>query len=77
VGIVTAAQAANAQRRIERIDQRTSARTRARGLAIEEAAHKAKADAQEAKRAADIAGGKRKPLLPRSVATTAAAQAAR
>jgi ProP effector len=80
VGTVTAEQAATAHRRIQRMEERHSARVRAHGLAIEEAARKAKADAEEAKRAAEIAAGKRKPLLrlPRSaVASTAAAQAVR
>jgi ProP effector len=69
-GVVTAIEAAHAQRILERIRARESARTRARGLAIEAAAQKAKAAAQdaqraaaEAKRAAEIAAGKRKPLL--------------
>ena len=75
-GVVSAEQAAMARRRIERIDQRHSARVRAHGLAIEEAALKAKAEAEEAKLAAEIAAGKRKPLLqmPRRGAAVAAQQ---
>src|SRR5262245_33208459 len=46
-GIVTPEQAATARQRIERLEARASARTRARGLAIEEAARKAKAEAEE------------------------------
>lgn len=78
-GVVTAAQAANARRRIEQIDQRTSRRVRAYGLAKEEEAAR-KAEAEAAKRTAEIAAGKRKSLLrlPQSVAASAAvAQAAR
>ncbi|HEY1246080.1 MAG TPA: ProQ/FinO family protein [Hyphomicrobiaceae bacterium] len=69
-GTVTADQAANARRRIERIDQRQSARVRARGLAIEAAAQNTKAEAEAAKRAAEetkreaeVRAGKRRPLL--------------
>ena len=71
-GTVTAAQAANARRHIERIEARHSARTRVRGLAIQEAALKAEAEA--AKRAAEVAAGKRRPLLrlSRQVAPLAA-----
>jgi ProP effector len=74
-GTVTAGQAATARCRIERIEARQSARVRARGLAMEAAALKEKADAEEAKRAAEIAAGKRKPLLrmPRHMAGSAAA----
>jgi ProP effector len=75
VGVVTAAQADYARRHIERIDARKSARVRARGLAIEAAVLKAKAEAEEATLAAEIAAGRRKPLLrlPRPVAASAAA----
>jgi len=69
-GVVTAEQAAYARRRIERIEARSSARTRARGLAKRAAALKAKTEAEEAKRAdeeakraVEVAAGKRKPLL--------------
>jgi ProP effector len=69
-GAVTADQAARARRHIERIEKRQSAQTRARGLAMEESVRKAKAEAEQvqreaaaAKRAAEIAAGKRKPLL--------------
>lgn len=75
-GLVTAAEAAHARCQIERIEARKSARARARGLAIEAAARKAKAEAEETKRvaeetkrAAEVAVGKRKPTLrlPRQV----------
>jgi ProP effector len=74
-GVVTAAEAALARRHIERINARASARTRAGGLAIEEA----KRAFEEAKRQAEIAAGKRKPMLrlPRSAVASVAAQAAR
>jgi ProP effector len=81
-GTVTPEQAAVARQRIEHLEARASARTRARGLAIEEAACKAKAEAEAAKRAAEaakreaeVAAGKRKPLLqlPRSAAASATA----
>jgi ProP effector len=62
-GVVTADEAAHAQRRVERIVARASSRTRARGLAIEEATIKAKTEAEEAKRAAEVAAGTRKPVL--------------
>lgn len=77
-GVVTAAQAANARRQIERMEERHSARVRAAGLAKEEAAGKAKAEAEAAKQAAEearrMAAG-RKPLLrlPRSASASAAA----
>lgn len=54
-GVVTADQAATARWRIERIEARKSAEVRARGLAIEAAAIKAKAEAEAAKRAAEEA----------------------
>jgi ProP effector len=85
-GTVTSEQAARARRHIERLEARHSARIRAKGLAMEAAARKAKAEAEaakqaseESKRAAEIAAGKRKPMLrlPRSVAARAAAQLAR
>jgi ProP effector len=85
-GEVTPVQAAYARRRIEQIDQRRSAQVRARGLAREAAAVKTKAEAEqaklaagEAKRQAEIAVGKRKPLLrlSPSAAVSVAAQAAR
>ncbi|HEY1244031.1 MAG TPA: ProQ/FinO family protein [Hyphomicrobiaceae bacterium] len=81
-GTVTADQAANARRRIERIDQRQSARVRARGLAIEAAAQNTKAEdeaekraAEEAKREVEVRAGKRRSLLrlPRTAVATAAA----
>jgi ProP effector len=62
-GTVSAEQAATARWRIKRIEARHSARVRARGLAIEEANLKANAEADEATRAAEMASGKRKPLL--------------
>jgi ProP effector len=70
VGTVTAEQAAAARRRIERLEQRHSARVRANGLAIEAAARQAKAEAEGVNRAAEVAAGKRKPLLrlPQSAA---------
>jgi ProP effector len=70
-GVVTAKEAAYARTRIAKIDARTSAETRARGLAVRDA----KIAAQEAQRAAEVAAGRRKPLLqlPRSVAASAAA----
>ena len=75
-GTVTAEQAAMARRHIERIEARRSAQVRARGLAIEAAALKAKAEAEEAKRTAEVVAGKRKPLLrmPRQGAAAAAQQ---
>jgi ProP effector len=84
-GMVTADHAARARRYIERIEQRQSARVRARGLAMGEASRKAKAEAEAAKqaaveamRAAEIAAGKRKPMLrlPRQRAAVAAQQIA-
>jgi ProP effector len=71
VGAVTAKEAAYAKTRIAKIDARTSAETRARGLAIRDE----KIAAQEAQRAAEVVAGRRKPLLqlPRSVAASAAA----
>ena len=85
-GTVTAEQAATALRHVERLEQRHSARVRAQALANEEAARKAKAEdeqaqreAEEARRAAEIEAGKRKPLLrlTRSVSASAAVEAAR
>jgi ProP effector len=84
-GTVTAEQAARARRHIERLEARHSARVRAKGLAMEAAARKAKAEAEqvqreaeEAKRAEEIAAGKRKPMLrlPRQRAAVAAQQSA-
>ena len=70
VGTVTAEQAAYARLRIEKIEARASARARARGLARRDAALKAKTAAEaarkvaeEARRAEEVAAGKRKPLL--------------
>jgi ProP effector len=77
-GAVTAEQAARARRHIERLEARHSARVRAKGLAIEEAARKAKAEAERAERQAEspkrVAAG-RKPVLrlPRSAAAFATA----
>jgi ProP effector len=69
VGTVTAEQAAAARRRIERIEARHSARVRTNGLAAEAA----KRAAQEAERAAEVAAGKRKPVLRLPRTATAAA----
>jgi ProP effector len=54
-GVVTAIEAAHARRHIERLEARASARTRARGLAIEEAARKARAEAEQERRATEEA----------------------
>jgi ProP effector len=62
-GVVTPAQARHAEWRIERLEELRSARARARGLAADAAARKGKAETAEAKRAAEITAGKRKPLL--------------
>jgi ProP effector len=74
-GTVTAEQAAMARRHIEKLERRKSARIRAQALAMEETLRKAKRTAEEAHREAEIAAGKRKPLLrlPRSEAASAAA----
>jgi ProP effector len=81
-GTVTAEQAAMARRHIERLEARHSARVRAKGLAMEAAARKAKTEAEaakrtakEARREAEVAAGRRKPLLRlrRTVLASAAA----
>jgi ProP effector len=72
-GVVTPNEAAHARHRIDRIDARASAGTRARGLAIRDA----KIAAEEQQRTAEVAAGRRKPLLrmPRRGAAIAALQA--
>jgi ProP effector len=70
VGVVTANEAAAARGRVEKIEARASAQIRARALAAEEA----KQAANEATRQAEVATGKRRPLLrlPRSAPASAA-----
>lgn len=72
-GIVTPSEATHARHRIDRINARASAETRARGLAIRDA----KTAVQEAQKAGDVAAGKRRPLLrlPRLGAADAVQQA--
>ena len=81
-GPVSATEAAFARKRIERIEARDSARTRASGLAKQATALKAMAEAEaarkageEAQREAEVRAGKRKALLtlPRPAAASAAA----